>query len=183
MRLAALVAPLLIASIFVTSYMFMKGVTFGVGFGFFGDPIISRGLDLLNRKFPNWQKLLELRNTILKGVPTNAQLTITLLRITSIHFSSGLSHDMDLPVFESVVSKLISKGTVCKESCFVWVSRKEWSPQPLRGTQIPPDCVVSTSGRDITVKYQVVLRVRKPLFHDDSVLIMPIWINPPESVP
>jgi len=35
----------------------------------------------LNEKFPNWQKLLELRNTILKGVPTNAQLTITLLRL------------------------------------------------------------------------------------------------------
>jgi hypothetical protein len=35
----------------------------------------------LNRKFPNWQKLLELRNTLLKGVPTNAQLTVTLLRI------------------------------------------------------------------------------------------------------
>lgn len=61
--------------------MFMKGVTFGIGFGFFGDPIIQRGLDLMNRKFPNWQKLLELRNTVLKGVPTNAQLTITLLRI------------------------------------------------------------------------------------------------------
>lgn len=61
--------------------MFMKGVTFGVGFGFFGDPVIQRGLELLNRKFPNWQKLLELRNTVLKGVPTNAQLTITLLRI------------------------------------------------------------------------------------------------------
>lgn len=59
----------------------MKGVTFGVGFGFFGDPIISRGLAYLNSNFPNWQKLLELRNTILKGVPTNAQLTITLLRI------------------------------------------------------------------------------------------------------
>ncbi|KAF2789517.1 hypothetical protein K505DRAFT_253221 [Melanomma pulvis-pyrius CBS 109.77] len=81
LRFAALVAPLLITSIFVTSYMFTKGLTFGVGFGFFGDPIISRGLDLLNRKFPNWQKLLELRNTVLKGVPTNAQLTVTLLRI------------------------------------------------------------------------------------------------------
>jgi hypothetical protein len=80
-RLAAVVAPLLLISLFVTSYMFMKGLTFGVGFGFFGDPIIWRGLDLLNRKVPNWQKLLELRNTLLKGVPTNAQLTITLLRI------------------------------------------------------------------------------------------------------
>jgi hypothetical protein len=81
LRLAALIVPLLGISIFVTSYMFMKGVTFGVGFFFFGDPIISRGLVWLNRTFPNWQRLLELRNTILKGVPTNAQLTITLLRI------------------------------------------------------------------------------------------------------
>ncbi|KZM27843.1 hypothetical protein ST47_g1000 [Ascochyta rabiei] len=81
MRLAAVVAPLALVSLFVTSYMFMKGVTFGVGFGFFGDPVISRGLELLNRKYPNWQKLLELRNTLLKGVPTNAQLTVTLLRI------------------------------------------------------------------------------------------------------
>lgn len=36
---------------------------------------------MLNEKFPNWQKLLEIRNTVLKGVPTNAQLTITLLRV------------------------------------------------------------------------------------------------------
>ncbi|KAI1371587.1 hypothetical protein F4677DRAFT_435067 [Hypoxylon crocopeplum] len=81
LRLAALIAPLFLISLFVTSYMFIKGVTFGIGFGFFGDPILSRGLKWLNHRFPNWQKLLELRNTILKGVPTNAQLTITLLRI------------------------------------------------------------------------------------------------------
>lgn len=80
-RLASAIAPLLVISLFVTSYMFMKGLTFGIGFGFFGDPIITRGLDLLNRKFPGWQKMLELRNTLLKGVPTNAQLTITLLRV------------------------------------------------------------------------------------------------------
>ncbi|KAF1978651.1 hypothetical protein BU23DRAFT_449367 [Bimuria novae-zelandiae CBS 107.79] len=80
-RLAAVVAPLVLLSIFVTSYMFIKGLTFGVGFGFFGDPVIQPALKYLNRKFPNWQKLLELRNTLLKGVPTDAQLTITLLRI------------------------------------------------------------------------------------------------------
>ncbi|KAK8054326.1 hypothetical protein PG996_013627 [Apiospora saccharicola] len=81
MRVASLIIPLLITSLFVTSYMFIKGVTFGVGFGFFGDPIITRGVKLLNREFPHWEKLLELRNTVLKGVPTNAQLTLTLLRI------------------------------------------------------------------------------------------------------
>ncbi|KXJ89315.1 hypothetical protein Micbo1qcDRAFT_212684 [Microdochium bolleyi] len=84
-RLAGILAPLLLVSLFTSSYMFTKGATFGVGFGFFGDPIISRGLALLNRKFPNWQKLLELRNTVLKGVPTNAQLTLTLLRIGEVN--------------------------------------------------------------------------------------------------
>ncbi|XDG04760.1 hypothetical protein ABKA04_004375 [Annulohypoxylon sp. FPYF3050] len=81
LRLAILFVPLFIVSLLVTSYMFTKGMTFGVGFGFFGDPVISRGLKWLNRKFPHWQKLMELRNTVLKGVPTNAQLTLTLLRI------------------------------------------------------------------------------------------------------
>jgi len=52
-----------------------------LGFGFFGDPLIWRAASYLNRKFPHWQKLLEIRNTLLKGIPTNAQLTITLLRI------------------------------------------------------------------------------------------------------
>lgn len=81
LRLAGVVVPLLAISIFTTSYAFTKAMTFGVGFGFFGDPVIQRGLAWLNRKFPHWEKLLELRNTLLKGVPTNAQLTITALRI------------------------------------------------------------------------------------------------------
>lgn len=80
-RLAVAASPLLLISLILSSYMFTKFVTFAVGFAFFGDPVIMRGLDLLDRRFPNWQKLLELRNTVLKGVPTNAQLTITLLRI------------------------------------------------------------------------------------------------------
>lgn len=81
LRIAGLIVPLLAASIFITPYMVVKGMTFGIGFGFFGDPVITPGLQWLNRSFPHWQKLLEIRNTILKGVPTNAQLTITLLRI------------------------------------------------------------------------------------------------------
>lgn len=79
-RLAGIVAPIFLGSFFISSYMFTKGMTLGIGFGFFGDPVISRGLVWLNKNYPNWQKLLEVRNTILKGVPTNAQLTITLLR-------------------------------------------------------------------------------------------------------
>ncbi|KAF2761079.1 hypothetical protein EJ05DRAFT_461727 [Pseudovirgaria hyperparasitica] len=81
LRLASLIVPLLAVSFFITSYMFVKASTFILGFSFFGDPILQPGLAWLNNTFPNWQKLLEVRNTILKGVPTNAQLTITLLRI------------------------------------------------------------------------------------------------------
>ncbi|KAL9638361.1 MAG: hypothetical protein Q9164_001593 [Protoblastenia rupestris] len=81
LTLAGVMAPMLAVSLVTSSAMFMKMLTAGIGFGFFGDPLIWRGLDLLNKKFPDWQKLLELRNSILKGVPTNAQLTITLLRI------------------------------------------------------------------------------------------------------
>lgn len=81
MKLAAVLAPVLLISIFTSSYMFIKMNGLFIGFGFFADPLIWRGLSFLNRKFPHWQKLLEIRNTLLKGVPTNAQLTVTLLRI------------------------------------------------------------------------------------------------------
>jgi len=65
--------------------MFMKMNGLFAGFGFFADPIIWRAASYLNRKFPHWQKLLEIRNTLLKGVPTNAQLTVTLLRIGEVN--------------------------------------------------------------------------------------------------
>ena len=61
MKLAAVIVPGVAVSLFVTSAMFMKMVTGGIGFGFFSDPLIWRGLDFLNEKVPNWQKYLELR--------------------------------------------------------------------------------------------------------------------------
>lgn len=61
MKLAGCLVPIIAISIFTTSEMVIKGTTFGVGLGFFGDPIIWRALDLLNSKFPHWQKLLEIR--------------------------------------------------------------------------------------------------------------------------
>ncbi|GKT50833.1 uncharacterized protein ColSpa_11014 [Colletotrichum spaethianum] len=79
--LASILLPMLLASLFTTSYMLVKGSGFMVGFTFFGDPIIQRGLVFINRTYPHWKKYVELRNTILKGIPTNAQLTLTLLRI------------------------------------------------------------------------------------------------------
>ncbi|KAI4227753.1 MAG: hypothetical protein L6R36_002173 [Xanthoria steineri] len=79
--LAGVLAPAVAVSLITTSAVFIKMAQFGVGIGFFSDPLVWRGLDWLNRNYPEWQKLLEIRNSILKGVPTNAQLTITLLRI------------------------------------------------------------------------------------------------------
>ena len=81
LKLAAVLAPMLLVSLFTTPYMVTKATGAITGFAFFGDPLIWRGLSYLNRRFPQWQKLLEIRNTLLKGVPTNAQLTLTLLRI------------------------------------------------------------------------------------------------------
>lgn len=81
LKLASLAAPGIAVSLVTSSYMFTKMNAFFVGFGFFGDPLIQRGIQLLNEKIPDWPKYLEIRNSILKGVPTNAQLTITLLRI------------------------------------------------------------------------------------------------------
>ncbi|KAF2665431.1 hypothetical protein BT63DRAFT_377612 [Microthyrium microscopicum] len=81
LRLAGLVLPLVLVSYITTPYMIIKGIGFGAGFGFFGDPIMTPAINWLNNKFPNWQKILEPRNTILKGVPNDAQLTLTLLRV------------------------------------------------------------------------------------------------------
>ncbi|KAJ9610849.1 hypothetical protein H2200_005626 [Cladophialophora chaetospira] len=81
MQLGAIFAPILLISLFTRPQWVMKGSTFFMGFGFFGDPVIMRGVHWLNENIPDWPKYLEIRNTLLKGVPTNAQLTITLLRI------------------------------------------------------------------------------------------------------
>lgn len=81
LTLAAVILPMFLAGFFTTSYMVMKGTGFGIGFGFFGDPIITPAIEFANRTYPRWQKYIELRNTLLKGIPTNAQVAITLMRI------------------------------------------------------------------------------------------------------
>lgn len=81
LKLAGILAPILLASFMLTPYMVVKGATFFLGVGFFGDPIFIRAYHWLNANIPNWMEYLDIRNNILRGVPTNAQLTITLLRI------------------------------------------------------------------------------------------------------
>lgn len=81
LRLAGVFAPMFLISLFTSSYMFMKMNGLLAGVVLFADPWIQRAVSHLNKEFPHWKELLPLRNTLLKGVPTNAQLTVTLLRI------------------------------------------------------------------------------------------------------
>ncbi|KAK5447851.1 hypothetical protein LTS15_009350 [Exophiala xenobiotica] len=81
LQLGAIFVPILLLSLFVKAQWVVRGTEFITGFAFFSDPLMQRGIQLLNEKIPDWPKYLEIRNTLLKGVPTNAQLTITLLRI------------------------------------------------------------------------------------------------------
>ena len=64
LRLAGVLVPAIAVGLLTTSALFMKMTTAGIGFGFFGDPLIWRGLDLLNKRFPHWQKLLEIRKYV-----------------------------------------------------------------------------------------------------------------------
>lgn len=59
--LAGVLAPAVAVSLITTSAVFIKMAQFGVGIGFFSDPLVWRGLDWLNRNYPEWQKLLEIR--------------------------------------------------------------------------------------------------------------------------
>lgn len=80
-RLAAPLLPIVVAAYYTTPYMLTKVSGFLLGFLLFGKPLLDRAVQLLERTHPRWQRFVELRHSVLRGVPTNAQLTITLLRI------------------------------------------------------------------------------------------------------
>lgn len=85
-RLAGAIVPVFLASFFINETMIYKGSSFGMGFALFGQPLIDRVkfpqvIAWLDKNIPDWKKYLELRYYLLRGVPTNAQLTVTLLRI------------------------------------------------------------------------------------------------------
>ncbi|KAL5042996.1 hypothetical protein BDW71DRAFT_132185 [Aspergillus fruticulosus] len=87
LQLAAILVLIFMASLLVSSHMIVKTSSLAVGLGFFGDPALSRAMDFLNTNVPNWKTYLDLEKTLLKGVPTNAQLTLTLLRIGELNAS------------------------------------------------------------------------------------------------
>lgn len=80
LRLASCLVPPILVFYFASHYIILKTLGFVVGFAFFGRPVIVLGTTLLDQVHPNWLAHLMPQHNILRGVPTNAQLALTLLR-------------------------------------------------------------------------------------------------------
>ncbi|KAA8564288.1 hypothetical protein EYC84_011232 [Monilinia fructicola] len=107
LKLAACLAPLLLISMFTSSYMFMKMNGFFIG------------------------------NTLLKGVPTNAQLTITLLRIGEANKAP-----IPPPPSSSLPPPDVAHATAGEDLDHLGVSDAEMA------NAIHPDTTTSTAGID-----------------------------------
>jgi hypothetical protein len=113
--------------------MLVKTVELLLGLGLFGEPLFVRGMEYLHLNVPEWKDYLDIdrfvfaiyfslpgssplicalantRNirTLLQGVPTNAQLALTLLRLAEstsnpIYFQQQTKHDRSLVRHEDV---------------------------------------------------------------------------------
>ncbi|KAJ3905533.1 hypothetical protein F5879DRAFT_950167 [Lentinula edodes] len=85
-RIASPIALLIVVSLVLPEFWVYKGITLGFGLAFFGQPIFDKlaqkhVLKYLDHWIPMWRQYLDIRNTILLGVPTDNQLTLTLLRL------------------------------------------------------------------------------------------------------
>ncbi|KIR55879.1 hypothetical protein I315_01761 [Cryptococcus gattii Ru294] len=78
---AFLIPPAILLT-FVPAWVFGRLVTLGFGVGMWGQPLIIKGIEKFVEAVPNWQELLDMRNSILSRVPTDTQLTLHLLRVT-----------------------------------------------------------------------------------------------------
>ncbi|KAL9933993.1 hypothetical protein V8E36_007075 [Tilletia maclaganii] len=92
LRLASVLVPLLLGTTLLNPNLVYRSTTGLLGFLFFGQPVLDRlkpepMIAWLDAHIPHWRRYLELRNTLLRGIPTNAQLTVTLLRIGEAHKS------------------------------------------------------------------------------------------------
>ncbi|CVK99281.1 uncharacterized protein FMAN_02143 [Fusarium mangiferae] len=70
-RIIQLLLPIVILSIFTSCYMFYRVVTLGIGVGFFGSIFLRNSYGWLKH---NMERI------IFRGIPTDSQLTIALLR-------------------------------------------------------------------------------------------------------
>ncbi|KAJ5936536.1 hypothetical protein N7466_002986 [Penicillium verhagenii] len=85
LRIVVVLASLFLVSLSVEYYIIYKGVGFIAGIAIFGDPMLARATAWLKRHVPDYMELAQPKNNILRGVPTNTQIAITLLRIGEAH--------------------------------------------------------------------------------------------------
>lgn len=90
LRLAAVLLPIALVTIFVKMQYLARGASFLTGVLFFSQPYMSKAFRWFVTRYPDWMDFLQVQNTLLAGVPSNSQLALTLLRI-------GEEHDTPLP--------------------------------------------------------------------------------------
>ncbi|WVQ82424.1 hypothetical protein IAT38_004552 [Cryptococcus sp. DSM 104549] len=78
---AFLIPPALLLT-YVPAWVFGRSATFLFGVGMWGQPLLIKAAKKFVELVPDWQDLLDMRNSILSRVPTDAQLTLHLLRVT-----------------------------------------------------------------------------------------------------
>ncbi|GAA6063507.1 hypothetical protein JCM10212_004769 [Sporobolomyces blumeae] len=78
---AALFLPVGLLFAFVPIQVWARVASFSFGFAFFGQPLIIRGANYLKEKIPDWKEKVDIRNSIMSGVPTNAQLVLHIVRV------------------------------------------------------------------------------------------------------
>jgi len=78
-RLVMYIAPLVLTSVVLSRDAAVKGATLLLGIAFFGDPLLTRGYHFMVDN--SWSQFFCLNDTIFKGVPTNLQLALTMLRL------------------------------------------------------------------------------------------------------
>ncbi|KAK4055784.1 hypothetical protein OIV83_000331 [Microbotryomycetes sp. JL201] len=82
----AIFVPIMLVTAVVPAHVWSQIGSFAFGFGFFGQPLIIRGVKWFVKTVPVWQEKIDLRNSIFSGVPTNAQLTLHMLRVAEASF-------------------------------------------------------------------------------------------------
>ncbi|KAE8352905.1 hypothetical protein BDV28DRAFT_134238 [Aspergillus coremiiformis] len=85
LQLVGILISIGLVSLITSSDFMVKSGSFLLGLGIFGDPLFQRTIAFLNEKVADWKEYLDIQNTLLKGVPTNAQLTLALLRLGEIN--------------------------------------------------------------------------------------------------
>lgn len=80
LRLAAFLALLPVGPTLISLPIVVRVMAFCVGIGLFARPPLRWAVNWLDQKSPGWSRTLSVENHLLRGMPTNAQLAVTLLR-------------------------------------------------------------------------------------------------------